>query len=85
MIDSTDANASEIDEFRNALSVVAAAYNGDEQEYKIVRQLIRNPDDYVSALESVASLLMHVIDASGTNAQSILDKFRMSAALANGK
>lgn len=85
MIDSTDANASEIDEFRNALSVVSAVYNGDSSEYKILRQLINNPDDYVSGLESVASLLMHIIDASGIDAQSILNKFRMSAALANGK
>jgi hypothetical protein len=85
MIDANGSSASEIDEFRNALSVVAAVYNGDEAEYKIVRQLIRDPENYVRGVESVASLLMHVIDASGTDAQNILDKFRMSAALANGK
>lgn len=84
MIDANGSSASEIDEFRNALAVIAAVYNGDEKEYKLLRQLINEPEDYVCALEAIASLLMHVIDACNTDAESILNKFRMSAALANG-
>ena len=63
---------SELAEFRTAVALARANYNGDRDQVRLLMQLVNNPDNHVYALRAIINVLLLELDGPKRDANEVL-------------
>jgi hypothetical protein len=63
---------SELEEFRTAVALARANYNGNRDQVRLLMQLVNNPDNHVYALRAIINVLLLELDGPKRDANEVL-------------
>lgn len=77
--------AAELDEFRTAIALARAQYNGQKTEFRLLAQLITHPEEHVYALRALVNVLLLELDGAKRDANEVLSFMAENAAVADAR